>query len=129
MHQDEYENGYIRAIRAAGYEVIDYEEFGSYQGDLLVFVRKNGKHGFILESYGSCSGCDAFQAEVRNDTPEEIKEFSIRYEDTMQSYDQALAYAKKHEQWDAEAKEMISWIQKHQYPIEFDKLVTEFKTV
>ena len=63
-------SGYIEAIEAAGYAVRDYKEFGSYQGTWIAIL-ENGN--FIEGSYGSCSGCDAFQAEFDYyDTPSEI---------------------------------------------------------
>lgn len=52
--------GYQIALEAAGAEVVEYKEFGSYQGTWIAFL-KDGT--FIEGSYGSCSGCDAFQAE------------------------------------------------------------------
>lgn len=55
--------GYSEALEAAGCKVLDFEEFGSYQGDWLAFVEYNGEKGIVEGSYGSCSGCDAFHAE------------------------------------------------------------------
>lgn len=55
--------GYSEALEAAGAKVIEYKEFGSYQGDWLAFVEYNGEKGIVEGSYGSCSGCDAFEAE------------------------------------------------------------------
>lgn len=75
--------GYKEAMGKAGAEVLLYEEFGSCQGDWWAKIVYNGKEGWVNGSYGSCSGCDAFQAEFdygRNrcpkhlyDTDEEIK--------------------------------------------------------
>lgn len=55
--------GYSEALEKAGCKVIDFNEFGSYQGTWLAFVEYNGEKGIVQGSYGSCSGCDAFQAE------------------------------------------------------------------
>lgn len=55
--------GYREAMEAAGATVHSYQEFGSYQGDWWADVTVNGERGFVHGSYGSCSGCDAFQAE------------------------------------------------------------------
>lgn len=54
---------YEEALKAAGAEVHAYETFGSYQGDWWALVSYEGKHGFVHGYYGSCSGCDAFEAE------------------------------------------------------------------
>jgi len=63
--------GYQLALEKAGANVLDFQEFGSYQGTWLAFVEYNGEKGIVECSYGSCSGCDAFQAEFDYcDTPE-----------------------------------------------------------
>jgi hypothetical protein len=48
--------GYKECLELAGATVIDYEEFGSYQGDWLAYVEYKGKKGFIKDYYGSCTG-------------------------------------------------------------------------
>lgn len=55
--------GYLEAMEAAGATVHEFKEFGSYQGTWLALVTYNGNTGWIEDSYGSCSGCDAFEAE------------------------------------------------------------------
>jgi hypothetical protein len=54
---------YLKALEAAGAKVIEYQEFGSYQGAWMALVEHNGQRVIIEGSYGSCSGCDAFEAE------------------------------------------------------------------
>lgn len=54
---------YQSALEAAGAEVLDFDQFGSYQGDWLALVRVDGVLGVAEGSYGSCSGCDAFEGE------------------------------------------------------------------
>lgn len=55
--------GYSEALEKAGCKVLNFNEFGSYQGTWLAFVEYNGEKGIVEGSYGSCSGCDSFQAE------------------------------------------------------------------
>lgn len=55
--------GYCDALTAAGCVVIEYVEFGSYQGDWYAYVNIGGEKGVVTGSFGSCSGCDAFEAE------------------------------------------------------------------
>lgn len=55
--------GYRLALEKAGAIVLDFKEFGSYQGTWLAFVNYNGEIGIVEGSYGSCSYCDAFQHE------------------------------------------------------------------
>ncbi len=65
--------GYQSCLEKAGAKVFDFKEFGSYQGDWLAFVEYNGEKGIVKGSYGSCSGCDAFQAEFDYfNKPEEL---------------------------------------------------------
>jgi hypothetical protein len=54
---------YESALVAAGAEVIDTKYTGSYQGTWGSIVVYNGVKGLCTGDYGSCSGCDAFQAE------------------------------------------------------------------
>ena len=54
---------YQEALEAAGATVHAFEFFGSYQGDWWAKVTYNGETGWVHGSYGSCSGCDAFEAE------------------------------------------------------------------
>ncbi|CUL01061.1 unnamed protein product [Escherichia phage slur01] len=54
---------YQLALEAAGCEVLDYVEYGCYQGEWLALIRKDGALGVCEGSYGSCLGCDAFEAE------------------------------------------------------------------
>jgi hypothetical protein len=66
---------YQNALEAAGATVHDFTEFGSYQGTWLARITYNGITGWIEGSYGSCSGCDAFQAEFGwNDLPDKVGE-------------------------------------------------------
>lgn len=63
--------GYSEAMQAAGAEVVNFQTFGSYQGDWWASVRFEGEAYWVHGSYGSCSRCDAFQAHFDyNNTPE-----------------------------------------------------------
>ncbi len=55
--------GYREALEIAGAKVVDFKEFGSYQGTWLALVEYKGQKGIVQGCYGSCSGCDAFKAE------------------------------------------------------------------
>lgn len=61
---------YDRAMEAAGAKVLEFKQFGSYQGDWWAFVEFNGQRGWVHAAYGSCSGCDAFEAEMGWDSHE-----------------------------------------------------------
>jgi hypothetical protein len=60
--------GYSKALETAGATVHDIEQFGSYQGVWIAHVTlPDGRTGLIHGYYGSCSGCDAFEAELGYD--------------------------------------------------------------
>lgn len=49
-------------LERKGFKIDSFETFGSYQGDYAAIVEKDGKVGFVVIGYGSCSGCDALDA-------------------------------------------------------------------
>lgn len=74
---------------------IYYEEFGSYQGEWLMLARGDKDFLFYKGSYGSCSGCDSYEAEISSSdgvSMEQARKFAADYEpfivipfDTMES--------------------------------------------
>ena len=69
---------YQSALEAAGAKIIAFQYFGSYQGDWFAKVNFNGDIGWVRGSYGSCSGCDAFEAEFGWSCDEESDEYKVR---------------------------------------------------
>ncbi len=59
---DEYGGDYEPMVRSWGYDVLDYTEHGSYQGDISALLADGDRRGFVVIGYGSCSGCDELQA-------------------------------------------------------------------
>jgi len=128
---------YSGALVAAGWNVIAEESFGSYQGDWWALVERDGKRGWIHDSFGSCSGCDTIEG-MREDWecrlvdehrwgdsdpkcegckagPAKFKQWAIdTYGDAedLLATEQALAKAKEY-QWDEEAAEAVKFIEKH----------------
>lgn len=75
---------YDTALAAAGVEVVEYVEFGSWQGDWLCLIRDNGVLCVAEGTYGSCDYCDSFQNEFGYfDSTEETKE---EYEDRLADF-------------------------------------------
>lgn len=127
---------YETALLAAGADVLAFKEFGSYQGDWWAKVAYKGETGWVQGSYGSCSGCDAFQAEFdyTNEECEEhqwrpkaigcsaCKEASTNHatkladfgrgylDDLLLTQARAEEEAARHIEWDEEAQEMLDWI-------------------
>lgn len=80
---------YDQALAAAGVEVIEFEMFGSWQGDWLCLIRDNGVLCVAEGSFGSCDYCDAFQAEFDyypDDTEEGRQEYLERLADFGRGY-------------------------------------------
>lgn len=138
-----------QAIEAAGATVHEFKEFGSYQGDWYALVTVNGEKGWVHGSYGSCSGCDSFEAEFgRNEeacdehsynpqkdcspcaakTAEHNKrlaDFGRGYIEPLHPVAGLLAELDKQSEWDSDSKEAADWIRSieatHQFPVVFGR--------
>lgn len=130
---------YQIALEMAGATVLEYEEFGSYQGDWFAKVEYQGKEGWVQGLYGSCSGCDSFLSEFDfqshyvdnmyhslwdNNFPfnncEQCAEIQRRlslfgesYLTCMMNQSEAEAYVKQNIGWDSEAQIMVDFITSH----------------
>lgn len=49
---------YDDLVREAAGEWANMATFGSYQGDYLYLFRDDGRVGYLIVGFGSCSGCD-----------------------------------------------------------------------
>jgi hypothetical protein len=72
-----------------------------YQGDSRILYEKDGKYGFLIFGWGSCSGCDSLQAcgnicEIQ-DLMENL-ESSVKWYDTIDELKQYF----KDKDWDLE---------------------------
>jgi len=128
--------GYRESLLKAGAQVLDYQEFGSYQGDWIAFVNFNGKKGFVQSYFGSCSGCDAFQSEFNYNEDkceehrwdddviecdeckakkmsyeEKIKNFGLSFLENILNYQEVYASVSENLEWDGNAKEMVDWVE------------------
>ena len=104
---------YAQAMKAAGATISAYESFGSYQGDWWALVTYEGKTGYVTGSYGSCSGCDAFEAEFGwedRDDPEKLSAFGKGYLEQMMSFEEAIKEASRNIEWDYEAEKIVQWL-------------------
>lgn len=82
MKEVKYDDGgygvsYSDVLDAMEFDQILHEhEEGDYQGDSYLLVSKDGRLGYLVYGWGSCSGCDAAQAvcsqEDANDLRDEI---------------------------------------------------------
>jgi len=134
---------YELAMEKAGATVHVFESFGSYQGDWWAKVTYNGKTGWINGSYGSCSGCDAFQAEFGGgghyvgedyeseyhseytdgfpfadcqkcaDDIQKLADFGRSYLDYMLTQAEAEKRASENIEWDMDAEPMLKFVQEN----------------
>lgn len=131
---------YYEALEAAGAEVLLFKAFGSYQGTWWAKVLDKGKQYWVSGAYGSCSGCDAFQAEFGYDESEACNEHRYEYPkpdistckacaEARESYNKHLSefggcylaneytqkeaeeYVSKNIEWDFDAREELAFIQ------------------
>ena len=113
---------YEGAFTAAGAEVLLAKYFGSYQGDCWVKVRYKGQVGWLNFSYGSCSGCDSYEATMswkpdKDTEPQEhlewlekLKSFGEGYLGDIMTQEQAEAKAAENASWDMSAQDMVTWL-------------------
>lgn len=106
---------YEGSLEAAGAKVLAFSEFGDYQGSWYAKVEYEGKTGWISGSYGSCSGCDAFQSEFDNifdeetEHPSRLVKFGKSYLGNLMSTEELLKEVKDNT-WDLEDEELQKFI-------------------
>jgi hypothetical protein len=119
--------GYCEAMEAAGAKVLAFQEFGSYQGEWYAKVEYNGEVGWVQGSYGSCSGCDAFEGEFGytwyDDLSEDEKaEYQRRLADFGRTYlDTILPQEKQEELLNNVVEEDHWYYEDYQATLEFVK--------
>ena len=127
-------SSYDGCLSAAGAMVHEFERFGSYQGQWIADVTlPDGRRGFIVGYYGSCSGCDAFEAELGYDFhacdgakeysyekvegctqcaafTEKKRKFGEAYFSDLKDREATLAGLQEDSRWNSEAREIIAWV-------------------
>lgn len=133
---------YTSAMEAAGAVIHEEESFGSYQGDWLACITYEGRMGIVHGSYGSCSGCDAFEAEFGYSEPacpshtytyprpedctdckqaeaanqQKLAAFGREYAESMMTPDELQSYEvtlAEQTQWDSDAPGMQRFVKAH----------------
>lgn len=107
---------YETALEAAGAKVIEFRQFGSYQGDWWALVHFGGTYSWVHGSFGSCSGCDAFEGEFEGayfdkkaDYQRRLAAFGASYVDHAYTHDEALKEAGG--MWGDEKDEVVKFMQ------------------
>ena len=130
---------YQTALEKAGAIVHVFEMFGSYQGDWFAKVTFKGETGWVNGSYGSCSGCDAFEGEFNYNDHESCHEhqytdkhpeceeckkaqekydqrladFGLSYLETLMTQEQIEKYASENSDYSLEDGQALKWIQEN----------------
>ena len=130
--------GYQKAMEMAGATVHEFEQFGSYQGEWFAKVTYKGKEGWVSGSYGSCSGCDAFEGEFGyvyhdcthgeyysplyddkgfaedcqrcRELKDELVTFGEGYLDGIMSQEDAIKDASRNLDWDMDADKIVEFV-------------------
>lgn len=131
-------SGYTWAMELAGAKILVEDSFGDYQGSWYAKVEFNNKVFWVHGSYGSCSGCDAFQSEVNtshyhddeyhwvNDNAEfrtgctecdelktKVKDFGLSYLKDPRDINLLLKEARERAEWDMDAKKVVEFLEKN----------------
>ena len=135
---------YEAALKAAGAEILDFKMVGSYQGRWAAKIVVNGQEGYVFGFYGSCSGCDSWQAECEsllpwdhkhgeeyvfssdimdnstecpecNEARNKIASFGRAYLSPLYSREQAVEIETADAEWSDDAKELYEWITGEKY--------------
>lgn len=123
---------YEGALTAAGARVLAFRDFGSYQGDWWARVEQNGLRFWVHGYFGSCSGCDALEAElgdcgycddhfeytngcpqcqaIADDRQRRLAQLAKFYLVDRLSTTEAMEKAGENAEWDASAEEMVAFI-------------------
>ena len=136
---------YKQALEAAGAKVNAFKGFGSYQGEWYALVDVGGRIGWIRGYYGSCSGCDAFEAEFgfefsgefidgayvhiederhprHDEYAARLTKFGSDYLDQIMTQEEAEAEAGRNSDWDLESGDAVAWIASHASPLPHRRL-------
>jgi len=109
---------YMEALEAAGATVNDYVYVGDYQGSIYVNVDYQGKNGWVVIGYGSCSVCDPYEAFTdslgwdHDPTQEQLADFGKDYLDFIEDKETILKKLREAEEWDSEASVAIKFVEK-----------------
>lgn len=98
----DYRTSYDDLVKSWGHEIVEQDDFGSYQGDLIYLLRDGDRYGLLVVGYGSCSGCD----ELRSVDPW----------DDEGDWTAVVALADKLRadvHWEADKDALMAWVSEH----------------
>ena len=107
---------YKSAIEAAGAKVLEFSTFGSWQGEWVALVEYKGEAGWVLGAFGSCSHCDAFDAEFGYEYHDDenyekrLADFGETYLHHLMSTEPTAKHFDCSAEWDQESEDAAKWI-------------------
>jgi hypothetical protein len=109
---------YEDALKATGAKVLKFGEWGDYQGTWIAKVEIEGQVHYVKGEYGSCSGCDAFEAEMPWDnTSEKYKVKLVEFgkelldPDLLYTREELLKKFTEQASWDLSADDLVEWLE------------------
>jgi len=120
---DEYP-GYSAALKAAGAEVLLWQEFGSYQGRWVAKIRLGGKLAWVSDYYGSCSVCDALEAELGYEdrhNPAKLAAFGKQYLENLLSQSEMEEKFIESAEWSLEDEKALEFVREHRIGTEEER--------
>ena len=98
---------YEQLFKNYGANILAFEMFGSYQGDIIAKIEYHGEIKWLHAWYGSCCHCDPLQ---RTSTEEEQKNLALDMFNDMQDYDSVFYKISENREWDMSADDMINFM-------------------
>lgn len=107
--------------------MLEFCSFGDWQGSWVALVEYQGQRGWVQGAYGSCTECDAFDAEFDwdsdftcEDVQERLAQFGRSYLDDLQTADQVLRQYDADADWDSDSADAAAWVRRaqQQYGVE-----------
>lgn len=92
-------SGYDDLILSLGIDIVGSLVLGSYQGDTIYLVKEGPYYGYLVNGYGSCSGCDSFEAS--RDSAKDLTELRDVLENNIQ--------------WEPNLQELKRWVEEHDW--------------
>lgn len=119
--------GYELALKAAGAIVHEFKMFGGYQGTWAAIVEYKGKMLIVIGDYGSCSGCDPYEARFgySDEDDEDLAEFGESYINEDMTWDEFMSTRNERMAYSyGEGREIVRWLDDHRhyfFPDEFGR--------
>lgn len=89
---------YASLLERRGWTILHESVFGDWQGDYAITLKRGDVFAFTVIGYGSCSGCDTYEALIPwedvddNDNITNAAEIEEALEELSASYDQSVAF-------------------------------------